>query len=675
MAATLEKLDITNLQDLLFHLPYRYVDRTRAKPIRQLRINDVALVSARVLDSKIAFGRRRSLHVMIEDDSGGELSLRFFHFNAAQKNSFEKGRAIEVFGEVRIGASGAEMYHPEYEFGDDSAEKETRESTLTPYYSLTEGISQQRLRGFAQQAVELIRTHPPRELLPVEVNAQFGTDSLAKALTLIHFPPPELNQQKLLDGTHPFQQRLAFEELLAHFIAKQKIRAQVQAMKAPSIPSSPRTYSSFLEVLPFKPTGAQQRVFAEIQSDLKKSAPMLRMVQGDVGSGKTLVAALAAKACIDAGFQVAIVAPTEILAEQHLQNFKQWLEPFSIRIDWLVGKLSPKQKQGCYQRLRDHEVDLVVGTHALFEEGVLFAKLALTIVDEQHRFGVHQRLSLRSKSLDGQVPHQLVMTATPIPRTLAMASFAEMDFSIIDELPPGRQPITTVVVNQNRKQSVVERVLAACAEGRQVYWVCPLVEQSETLSVANAEDTFEELKSALPGIKLELIHGRLKPAEKEERMSSFKRADTQVLVATTVIEVGVDVPNATIMVIENPERLGLAQLHQLRGRVGRGSQDSHCILLYGEKLSQQGRQRLQILRSTNDGFVIAEEDLKMRGPGEFLGTRQAGDMLYKIADHQRDAALYPKVQDLGLSLLRTDPETSERIVERWFGNRRKFALA
>lgn len=673
-AETLLKLDIRSVQDLLFHLPFRYVDRTRVREIAELRINDVALVQGRVLSSQVVFGRRRALVIKIEDDSS-VLCLRFFHFNAAQKNAFEAGRQVRVFGELRPGPGGAEMYHPEYTFIDAEDNGAEPEQTLTPQYHLTEGVSQPRMRELARQAVAILASKPPVELLPPVVNAKFGINSLAEALALVHFPPADIEQALLLEGRHPFQQRLAFEELLAHFITRQKIRSEIRALFAPKIIASSSQIDDFIRSLPFTPTQAQMRVFREIKHDLAKPHPMLRMVQGDVGSGKTLVAALAAKAVIDAGYQVAVVAPTEILAEQHLQNFQQWLMPFGLSTDILVGKLSPKQKEDCYTALRKGDIDLLVGTHALFEDEVQFAHLGLAVIDEQHRFGVHQRMSLRHKSMDKMVPHQLVMTATPIPRTLAMASYAEMDFSIIDELPPGRKPISTVVVSQNRKESVIERIRVACREGRQIYWVCPLIEESESLDVANAEATLSELKETLSGIELDLVHGRLKSTEKEERMTRFKQGATQILVATTVIEVGVDVPNASIMIIENPERLGLAQLHQLRGRVGRGTEESHCILLYGNALSRQGRQRLHILRETNDGFRIAEQDLLMRGPGEFLGTRQAGDMLYRIADHERDSAMYEHVHEVGKNLLLERPEAAEALVQRWFGSRRHYAQA
>ena len=673
-AETLKKLGIASIQDLLFHLPSRYVDRTRIRSIGSLRVHDVALLEVQVLSAQIGFGKRRSLQVKVED-STGSLSLRFFHFNAAQKNAFEKGRKLRVFGELRPGSGGIEIYHPEYDFLDNSKKFESEEERLTPIYGLTEGVSQPRLRSLAMQAVELLKSHSPQELLPNEVNNHFQVNSLADALAYVHFPPADCDQHQLLAGEHPFQQRLAFEELLAHYLVKQNIRAEAQATPAPALSSKPEHIQRLLDQLPFEPTRAQQRVFTEVEKDLSQSHPMLRMIQGDVGSGKTLVAAMATMSAVSNGYQVALVAPTEILAEQHLRNFKLWFDKLDIRVDWLVGRLTPKQKQKVYEALAEHKIDIVVGTHALFQDKVMFDRLGLVIIDEQHRFGVHQRLSLRDKTRLERAPHQLVMTATPIPRTLAMTSYAELEFSIIDELPPGRKPVQTVVISQSRKDEITARIASACAEGRQVYWVCPLIEESETLSAANAEQTFETLKAALPEVAIELIHGRLKPVEKESRMAGFKEAKTQVLVATTVIEVGVDVPNASIMIIENPERLGLAQLHQLRGRVGRGTAESHCILLYGEKLSQQGKERLQVLRETNDGFVISEKDLEMRGPGEFLGTRQAGEMLYRIADHHRDAPLFELVHKSGKSLMAEDPKACEQLIDRWFGQRKNYALA
>ncbi len=674
LAETLRKLGIHSVQDLLFHLPFRYVDRTRIRRFATLRFNDTALMQGRVLDTHIAYGRRRSLIVRVEDDSG-QLSLRFFHFNAAQKNSFEKGRIVRLFGEVRPGPASLECIHPEYEFIDEHAEFVAPEQTLTPIYNLTEGLGQQRLRGLIAQALKLLDKHEIEELLPPESNTMFGVRSLSEAIKTLHSPPVNSDQRALINGDHPCQQRLAFEELLAHFLVKQKVRIETHQLRAPCITESPAAIEVLLSQLAFAPTAAQQRVFKEIQTDLQQSHPMMRMVQGDVGSGKTLVAAMAAANVIDRGFQVAIVAPTEILAEQHFHNFSRWLAPSGARIEWLVGKLKPKEKQAAYERLAHHEADLVIGTHALFQEQVKMAKLALVVIDEQHRFGVDQRLSMREKNVANFVPHQLTMTATPIPRTLAMTHYAELDFSIIDELPPGRTPVNTALVSQQRKNVIIERVAAACRSGRQCYWVCPLIEESETLDVANAEQTFDQIKAQLGNISTALLHGRQKPSKKEEIMTAFKRHEIDVLVATTVIEVGVDVPNASVMIIENPERLGLAQLHQLRGRVGRGSNESHCILLYGDRLSAEARDRLQTIRTISDGFAIAEKDLAMRGPGEYLGTRQAGAMLFRVADQERDAHMFEQVKAVGTHLLKSDAHASVALINRWFGERKNYALA
>ena len=673
-AKTLSKLGIFTLQDLLFHLPFRYVDRSRIRSIASLKLYDMALIQARVCQSKITFGKRRSLIVKLEDDSG-LLQMRFFHFSSAQKNNLYEGRLIRVFGEVRPGPNGPELYHPEYDFIDDDGAKSPPEDSLTPVYSLTDGVSQPRLRSLSKQVVDLLDEYKVDELLPDSINEHFGVSNLSEALKFIHFPPSNVDQGELLAGHHPYQQRLAFEELLAHFLAHRNIRKRAKAYTAPEIRARDSVRESFIKQLTFTPTSAQMRVSNEITTDMQNPSPMLRMVQGDVGSGKTLVAALAGLNCITSGHQVAIVAPTEILAEQHRASFGQWFAPMNIKIDLLVGKLSAKQKEHVYARLKSGETGLVVGTHALFQDHVSFARLGLVIIDEQHRFGVHQRLSLRDKSSDGLVPHQLVMTATPIPRSLAMTAFSDLDFSIIDELPAGRLPIETALVSQNRKEDVIERMLKVVDEGRQIYWVCPLIEQSESLSVANAEETFLELQKALPNLNIALVHGRLNSEQKQGIMRDFKTGSFDVLVATTVIEVGVDVPNASVMIIENPERLGLAQLHQLRGRVGRGSIQSHCILLYGESLSAQGKERLRIMRQTNDGFLIAEKDLQMRGPGEFLGTRQAGDLSYRVADSERDAELIDQVHSLGTRLEENDPALSRALIERWLNDRQLYALA
>ncbi|MDO6423892.1 ATP-dependent DNA helicase RecG [Saccharophagus degradans] len=673
LAQTLAKLGIHTLQDLLFHLPHRYVDRTRITPIGKLRLNLAAVVQGRVVSANIQFGRRRSLACTIEDDTGS-LMMRFYHFSAAQKDKLEPGTLVRCYGEPRMGTTGLEFYHPEYDIVDDPSAKPVEEA-LTPVYGLTEGITQPRIRKLAEQALLELKHHNPAEYLPPEVGQMFGVDSLADALRYLHAPPPDAPVEQLIAGLHPYQQRLAFEELLAHYLARQEARARAQAEASPVLRVAEQQRQAFLAQLPFTPTFAQTRVLGDINRDLQEGKPMLRMVQGDVGSGKTLVAALAALDVISAGYQVALVAPTEILAEQHYIAFSNWLEPLGFNVAWLVGKLTASKRRDTVSAIAAGEVDVVVGTHALFQDDVLFASMGLAIVDEQHRFGVNQRLTLRQKSIDGTIPHQLVMTATPIPRTLAMTAYAELDYSVIDELPPGRTPVNTVLISQKRRPQVIERILAACKENKQVYWVCTLVEDSETLAAANAEETAELLKNALKDINIGLVHGRLKAAEKEAVMKAFKAGELQLLVATTVIEVGVDVPNASLMIIENPERLGLAQLHQLRGRVGRGSIASHCVMLYGDKLSMQAKERLGVMRETNDGFEIAEKDLALRGPGELLGTRQTGEMEYRLADLQRDAGMLDDIHKIGDALCAHHPQTVEKILNRWFGARREYMQA
>lgn len=674
LADVLDKLHIRTVQDLLFHLPMRYLDRTTITCIADLSVNSNVVVQGTVLDVNIHFGRRKSMVVRLEDDTGC-VTLRFFHFTAAQKNALEAGTWLRCYGEPRLGATGLEFYHPEYEriLPDQPPDMD---QTLTPIYPLTDGITQTRMRKLLEEACAFLRYASPQEWLPEQVNQQFGVDGLAQALMFLHKPPADADVSQLMAGTHPYQQRLAFEELLAHYLARQELRLIAQAELAPRIPTAEDAKAALLAALPFALTGAQQRVITDIEQDLRKSAPMLRMVQGDVGSGKTLVAAVSALHVAAAGHQVAVVAPTEILAEQHLRSFTQWLAPLGFNVSWLVGKLTASKKRQAYADIESGVAQVVVGTHALFQDDVKFAKLGLAIIDEQHRFGVSQRLSLRQKSLAAETPHQLVMTATPIPRTLAMTAYSELDYSVIDELPPGRTPINTVMINQNRRPQIVERIREACKEGKQAYWVCPLVEDSEALSAANAEETVEALREALPEFEVGLVHGRLKAAEKEQVMAEFKSAKLSLLVATTVIEVGVDVPNASLMIIENPERLGLAQLHQLRGRVGRGTAASHCVLLYGDKLSRQAKDRLTVMRETNDGFVIAEKDLQLRGPGELLGTRQTGEMQYRVADAVRDEALIPNVQALGRTWLENEGYTAPQVaslIERWIGRNKQFA--
>ncbi|MGP3790230.1 ATP-dependent DNA helicase RecG [Pseudomonas sp. B392_1p] len=663
LAEKLAKVGLETLQDVLFHLPLRYQDRTRITPIGALRPGQDAVIEGVVAGVDVVMGRRRSLLVRLHDGSGG-LSLRFFHFSQAQKDGMKRGTALRCYGEVRPGATGLEIYHPEYR-ALSGAEPAPVEQTLTPIYPSTEGLTQQRLRTLSEQALARLGPHSLPDWLPLELARDFRLGALDEAIRYLHRPPPDADLDELAEGQHWAQRRLAFEELLTHQLSLQRLREQVRAQAAPALPIAQRLPQLFLQNLGFAPTGAQQRVGAEIAYDLSQHEPMLRLVQGDVGAGKTVVAALAALQALEAGFQVALMAPTEILAEQHFINFSRWLEPLGIEVAWLAGKLKGKARASALERIASG-APMIVGTHALFQEEVRFQRLALAIIDEQHRFGVQQRLALRQKGVDGRLcPHQLIMTATPIPRTLAMSAYADLDTSILDELPPGRTPVNTLVIADSRRIEVIERVRAACQEGRQAYWVCTLIEESEELTCQAAETSFEELTSALGELRVGLVHGRMKPAEKAAVMDAFKRGELELLVATTVIEVGVDVPNASLMIIENPERLGLAQLHQLRGRVGRGSAASHCVLLYHAPLSQLGRERLAIMRETSDGFVIAEKDLELRGPGEMLGTRQTGLLQFKVADLLRDADLLPAVRDAAQALLAHWPQHVSPLLERW----------
>ncbi|HLV18229.1 MAG TPA: ATP-dependent DNA helicase RecG [Pseudomonas sp.] len=670
LAEKLARVGLETLQDVLFHLPLRYQDRTRVTPIGALRPGQDAVVEGVVAGADVVMGRRRSLLVRLQDGSG-TLSLRFFHFSQAQKDGLKRGTALRCYGEVRPGATGLEIYHPEYR-AMSGAEPAPVEQTLTPIYPTTEGLTQQRLRTLSQQALARLGPHSLPDWLPLELAEHYRLGPLAEAIRFLHRPPPDADLQELAEGRHWAQRRLAFEELLTHQLSLQRLRETIRAQQAPALPPATRLPGQFLAGLGFAPTGAQRRVGAEIAYDLARPEPMLRLVQGDVGAGKTVVAALAALQALEAGYQVALMAPTEILAEQHFLNFSRWFAPLGIEVAWLAGKLKGKARTAALERIAGG-CPMVVGTHALFQDEVRFARLALVIIDEQHRFGVQQRLALRQKGVDGRLcPHQLIMTATPIPRTLAMSAYADLDTSILDELPPGRTPVNTLAIADSRRPEVIERVRAACLEGRQAYWVCTLIEESEELTCQAAQTTYEELSAALGELRVGLIHGRMKPAEKAAVMEAFKAGALQLLVATTVIEVGVDVPNASLMIIENPERLGLAQLHQLRGRVGRGSAVSHCVLLYHAPLSQLGRERLAIMRETTDGFLIAEKDLELRGPGEMLGTRQTGLLQFKVADLMRDADLLPAVREAALTLLERWPGHVAPLLERWLRHGQQY---
>ncbi|WP_321157658.1 MULTISPECIES: ATP-dependent DNA helicase RecG [Providencia] len=669
----LSKIGLNTVQDLLLHLPLRYEDHTRLYQIRDLLPGTTATILGEVLQTKVVFGRKRMMTSLITDGTGN-LTLRFFNFSAAMKNSLAEGRHVIAYGEVRRGNTGPEIIHPEYKVSQDTTNISLQEN-LTPVYPTTEGVRQATLRKLIEQALALLDNGQIKELLPEELSR--GLISLPEAIRLLHTPPPNVALSELEKGQHPAQKRLILEELLAHHLSMLAIRAGNQRLYAQPMTLDGKLKKQFLAQLPFSPTNAQNRVVAEIEQDLVKDAPMMRLIQGDVGSGKTLVAALAALSAIENGQQVALMAPTEILAEQHANNFKLWFEPLGINVGWLAGKQKGKARQQQQDAIANGEVSMVIGTHALFQEHVSFKTLGLVIIDEQHRFGVHQRLALREKGeQQGFHPHQLIMTATPIPRTLAMTAYADMDTSIIDELPPGRTPVTTVAIPDTRRKDIIERVRQACIdEGRQAYWVCTLIDDSDVLEAQAAQATSEELSLALPELKVALVHGRMKPAEKQSVMTAFKNNEIQLLVATTVIEVGVDVPNASLMIIDNPERLGLAQLHQLRGRVGRGAIASHCVLLYKTPLTHVAKQRLQVLRDSNDGFVIAQKDLEIRGPGELLGTRQTGNAEFKVADLLRDQHMLPEVQRIARHIQQNYPENAKLIIERWLPEREQYSQA
>lgn len=675
VAQKLQNLGIATIQDALFHLPLRYEDRTRIYSIKDLHVGLHVSIEGVVEKSDLRFGRKKMWVVSVADGPY-RITLRFFYFSAAQKKQLIPGKKVRCFGEVRRGPSGLEMTHPEYRIITDD-QSLTVENTLTPIYPTTEGVKQITLRKIVDQALQWLNKGHLAELLPEEIF--MSQMSLQEALNTVHHPSPDITLSLLEEGKHPAQQRLIIEELLAQNLSVLKVRLQFDKHQCINIPESKDLVAKLLAQLPFKPTGAQQRVVKEICKDLIKPSPMMRLVQGDVGSGKTLVAAIAALHVIEAGYQVALMAPTELLAEQHANNFQNWLEPLDIQVQWLAGKITGKAKQTALDNIADGRCKMIVGTHALFQKQVEFQNLALIIVDEQHRFGVHQRLALREKGGTENAdiyPHQLIMTATPIPRTLAMTAYADLDTSVIDELPPGRTPVKTVVLPDSRREEVIERVRQNCvAEQRQVYWVCTLIEESEVLQCEAAEDTCEVLRAALPELKVGLVHGRMKAAEKQSVMQQFKSNELHLLVATTVIEVGVDVPNASLMIIENADRLGLAQLHQLRGRVGRGSISSHCVLMYQPPLGKVAQSRLGVLRDSNDGFVIAQKDLEIRGPGELLGTKQTGLADLKIADLARDGYLIPQIQDWAQQMWQHYPSHANAIINRWLPYKDKYGHA
>ena len=671
------------LQDLWLQLPRQYEDRTRLTRIADLQPGVAAQVEGRVEAVERGFRYRPVLRVALDDGSRATLVLRFFHFRAAQVAQFQPGTRVRCYGTARPGQNGLEIVHPSYRVIDDD-EADGLGDALDPVYPSIEGIGPATLRRLIGLSLDRLPGDEALELLPPDLRAALRLPSLREALLAVHRPGRDQDVAALLAGTHPAQRRLALEELLAHHLSLRRQRIAQQAHAAPVL-NRLELAARLRDALPFPLTGAQQRVFDQIADDLGRPTPMLRLVQGDVGSGKTVVAALAAMLAVASGRQAALMAPTELLAEQHMANLRGWLEPLGVRLAWLAGKVTGRARRQALDAVASGEAQVVVGTHALMQEGVAFNNLALAIVDEQHRFGVHQRLALRDKGAQGPdaggvpcdavVPHQLVMTATPIPRTLAMSAYADLDVSAIDELPPGRTPVQTVVLNAGRRPELVERIRQACAEGRQAYWVCTLIDDSDEVVAQAAQTTFEELGAALPDVRVGLVHGRMKPADKQSTMAAFKGGEIDLLVATTVIEVGVDVPNASLMVIENAERLGLAQLHQLRGRVGRGTAASSCVLVYQSPLSATARARLETMRETGDGFVIAEKDLELRGPGELLGTRQTGLAGFRVADLARDADLLPQVHELAERLLADHPHIAERIVERWVGGAARYAGA
>ena len=667
ISSKLSKLGIYTIQDLVFHLPLRYIDRTQISPIGTLQTDQEVVIEGEITGSEVTYGRRRSLLCRLEDITG-TISLRFFHFNSSLQRRLKKNTFLRCYGQTKIGSSGIEIYHPEYQFIDPN-KPTSLQKNLTAVYPTTQGISQQRMRNIVLQALALIDTGKLEELLPNILQKI----PLKDELKFIHQPPSDTPIEKLIRGEHRAQKRLAFEELLAHNLSLLKLRQSIQQRGGPILKVNNILHERFLNSLPFTLTSAQNRVSVEIQNDLNSSTPMLRLLQGDVGSGKTVVAAIAALQCIANGKQCALMAPTEILAEQHFSSFKDWLNPLGVNLGWLSGKMKGKARIQQLDSIEDGSAQIVIGTHALFQEEVCFHNLALTIIDEQHRFGVHQRLALQEKRRSGsQVPHQLIMTATPIPRTLAMTTYANLDVSVIDKNPPGRSPVNTVVMLDRHRKKVIERIQHACANGCQAYWICTLIEESDILEAQAAEVTAKELHLLLPKLKIGLVHGKQKPDEKSTTIASFKSGEIQLLIATTVVEVGVDVPNASLMIIENPERLGLAQLHQLRGRVGRGKKESHCVLLYSPPLSSNSSERLKVMRQTNDGFKIAEMDLKLRGAGEVLGTKQTGDVAFRIADLNRDAHLISEVQKIAQLLLSEYPSNVELLIQRWLGSDEQY---
>ena len=667
-------IGIFSVKDLLLHFPLRYENRTIIKAISKITIGETITVQGQIIKTEVSFARKRMLLCSISDGTG-VVTLRFMNFYPALRDNLQQGKWVNAYGEVKKGSLSCEIIHPQLKVRETLEQlNDDADKTYTPIYSTTYGLSQYVIRKNIQAALLLLKRNPQPEIFPQEIIKSFI--SIEEALNTIHEPPINADIVKLEECTHPAFQRLIFEELQAYHLSMQIIKKNNQNQQATPLKSTQHYTKPFLAALPFSPTKAQQRVTEDILADMNKAVPMMRLVQGDVGSGKTLVAVLAALCAIENNKQVVLMAPTEILAEQHYFNLKNWLEPLGITIDCLTNRLTPKAKLACYDNVQSGKTAILVGTHAVFYDKVQFVDLGLVVIDEQHRFGVNQRLTLWEKGVKGATcPHQLIMTATPIPRTLAMTVYADLDVSIIDELPPGRTPIQTTVITNSKRDQIIERIKLACLDGKQAYWVCTLVEESENLEAQAAEVLAEELKIALPEINIGLVHGRMKSKEKQEVMQSFKLGETQLLVATTVIEVGVDVPNASLLVIENAERLGLSQLHQLRGRVGRGSVASFCVLMYQPPLSKTAQARLKVMRESNDGFVIAQKDLEIRGSGEILGTKQVGLAEFRVVDLIRDQHLIPQVQKASSYWLENYPEQATSLIHCWLADREKYINA
>lgn len=674
LAAKLDRIGVHSIEDLLFHFPYRYQDRTRIHPLKKLAPYQEAMTQGLVKNVSLVYRRKRMMLVTIEDD-GAILLLRFFHFSEAQRNSLKKGQSLLCFGEVRRSGRQLEMIHPEYRVVYPNRPF-PMERGFVPIYPTTEGLMQQGLRRLTQNALDWLAAseHDLEELLPADWFVHEETPSLKESIRYIHRPPADADVELLSSGGHPARQRLAFEEILAHTLSIKRRRSRLRKQKAPPLAGKRRLFARLEEGLSFKLTAAQQRAIKQIDADIVQDVPMMRLLQGDVGSGKTLVSVYPMLKAVEAGYQAAMMVPTEVLAQQHYQNLHAWLQRLDVSVALMISKLKANERRYMLRLVRTGEASIVVGTHAMFQEDVHFKNLALIVVDEQHRFGVHQRLALRQKGEQADCsPHQLIMTATPIPRSLAMTMYADLDCSIIDEMPVGRLPIKTVVMPDNKREDIIHRMYEACKNGQQAYWICPLVEESESLACQTVEETYRLLAHAMPQLKIGYIHGRMKLEEKQSAIQAFRAGETRLLISTTVVEVGVDVPSANLMVIENAERFGLAQLHQLRGRIGRGSEQASCVLMYRAPLSPRARHRLDVMRKSSNGFSIAEQDLKMRGPGEMHGTRQTGGMRYKVANLVQDVGLLKKVHKLADPLLSENPEACERLISRWLGSNLEYS--